>query len=197
MLFRSPSSLEGKLEYIQAGGTNLPFPDAHFDRVLASEILPMTPDPNQFLEEIWRVLRPTGRLVIVNGAGHPAIRDAYRKRPSFFRWLERRFQDRMPASYEHYCSVLQASFRTSQHRFLEEGDIRAMAERSGFRHIHIDYTPGLLFGLYFSWSQFLLYLKTGRTISQKGFLLKFLLFSLIRPFEKAKFRGGLLCVAEK
>jgi len=192
-----PSCLQGKLEYIQAGGTQLPFPEESLDRVLASEVLPMISDPNRFVEEIRRVLKSDGRLVIVNGAGHPGIRDAYQRRPLLFRWLERRYAGRVPASYEDYCAILQASFGTSQKRFLEEADIRAMLEGNGFRTIHFDYTPGFLSGLYFSWSQFLLYLRRGQTISQRGFLLKFALFSLIRRFERRRFPGGLLCVAQK
>ena len=195
-----PPALQEKLEYIQVSGTELPFPDEYFDRILASEVLPMIPNPNRFIKEIRRVLRSNGHLVIVNGAGHPAIQEAYQRRPFFFRWLEKRFPVRMPASYEDYCSILQASFGTAQQRFFQEIDIRAMLEQNGFRSVHFDYSPGHLFGLYFSWSQFLMYLRRGETISQRSFLLKFSLFSLIRlirPFERRKFRGGLLCVAQK
>ena len=143
------------------------------------------------------MLKSGGRLVIANGAGHPDIEEAYRRRPLVFRWLQKRYPDQMPASYQEYCTLLQSSFGTSQRRFFQEGDIRSLLEENGFRSIHFDYSPGHLFGLYFSWSQFLLYLRTSRTISQENFPLKFCLFSLIRPFERRKFRGGLLCVAQK
>jgi ubiquinone/menaquinone biosynthesis C-methylase UbiE len=192
-----PPALRGRLEYIQVSAERLPFAEEHFDKVLASEVLPMIPDPNRFLEEIRRVLKSGGRLLIANGAGHPNIEEAYRRRPLFFQWLKKSYPDRMPASYQDYCADLQASFGTAQKRFLEEADIRALLEKNGFRSIHFDYSPGYRFGLYFSWSQFLLYLRTGRTISQKNFLLRFCLFSLIRLFERRKFRGGLLCMAQK
>ncbi len=43
----------------------MPFPDASVDRVLAIHVLEHLPDLPAALEEIHRLLRPTGRLVIV------------------------------------------------------------------------------------------------------------------------------------
>ncbi len=84
-----PPALRGRLEYIQVSAERLPFAEEHFDKVLASEVLPMIPDPNRFLEEIRRVLKSGGRLLIANGAGHPNIEEAYRRRPLFFQWLKK------------------------------------------------------------------------------------------------------------
>jgi SAM-dependent methyltransferase len=44
---------------------SLPLPDASVDRVLAIHSLEMTSDANEHLREIWRVLAPGGRLIIV------------------------------------------------------------------------------------------------------------------------------------
>jgi ubiquinone/menaquinone biosynthesis C-methylase UbiE len=193
---RIPWELEGKLVYIQASGENLPFRDGYFDKVLASEVLPMVGDPHRFVSEIRRVLKPNGRLVISNGAGHPVIRDAFATRARLLRWLQKRYAERMPSSYAHYCTILQRSFSTRQKAFLEESDVLDLLRKNGFNVVSLDHTPGFLAGAYLSWSQFLLYLRTGTTLSQRNFVVKFWILRLLRVFEKRRHKGGLLCVAE-
>jgi phosphatidylethanolamine/phosphatidyl-N-methylethanolamine N-methyltransferase len=49
--------------------TNLEFPDADFDAVLAQYVLTLVPEPEQALREFARVTRPGGRIVIVSHIG--------------------------------------------------------------------------------------------------------------------------------
>jgi ubiquinone/menaquinone biosynthesis C-methylase UbiE len=190
-----PPALAGRLEYLVVEGQRLPFADGHFDRVLASEVLPMISDPAEFLAEIRRVLKPNGRLVVVNGAGHPAIRDAYRASSGWLRLLRRLYPGRMPRDYDEYCRILQGSFRTGQRGFLSEDEICRLLRGSGFEVARVGYSPGYLAGSWLSWSQFLLYLRTGRTLTQEHFALKYCLLALLRPLEWRRYQGGLLCVA--
>lgn len=44
--------------------TQLEFPDGEFDKVLCSEVIEHIPDAPKALREIWRVLKPGGRLVL-------------------------------------------------------------------------------------------------------------------------------------
>lgn len=192
-----PPMLQGRLRYVVTEGQGLPFPDGYFDKVLASEVLPMVPDPTVFLSEIRRVLRPGGRLVVTNGAGHPAIREAYVRSGWLLRALQRRYPERFPPTYEDYCRILQESFGTGQKRFLEKEDLRKLLEGSGFHLRSWDFSPGRLAGAYLSWSQFALYLRNGLTISQKNFPLNFLALSLLRIFERRRHEGGVICVAER
>lgn len=46
----------------------LPFQNAFFDRILAVHALEESPDPLALLREVWRVLAPTGRVVVVTAA---------------------------------------------------------------------------------------------------------------------------------
>ena len=194
---RIPEILKDRLEFIKTSGTKLPFRENSFDKILASEVLPMIPDPTQFLIEMKRVLKPGGLLVIVNGGGHPTIKEAFQKKPLLLRILVKIYSGRVPNSYEAYCSILQNSFKTAQNHFFEEKDIRELVEENNFDIECIDYTPGHWAGTYFSWSQFLLYLKTGRTLSQHGFILKYYLFTFLRWFEERKYQGGIICVARR
>jgi len=43
-------------------GSPLPFPDDFFDGVMAASSIEQTPDPRFVLRELWRVLKPGGRL---------------------------------------------------------------------------------------------------------------------------------------
>lgn len=42
----------------------MPFPDAHFDIVVSSEVIEHTPNPEQAIKEIFRVLKPGGVMVL-------------------------------------------------------------------------------------------------------------------------------------
>lgn len=61
---------------------SLPFPDGHFDRVIAAEVLEHIPDDRAVIGEIVRVTRPGGRVVVTVPRRWPeqicwALSDAY------------------------------------------------------------------------------------------------------------------------
>jgi ubiquinone/menaquinone biosynthesis C-methylase UbiE len=53
-----------KLEFIQGDACELPFPDASFDLVFAVECIFHFPSRQKFFQEVKRVLKPGGRLVL-------------------------------------------------------------------------------------------------------------------------------------
>jgi ubiquinone/menaquinone biosynthesis C-methylase UbiE len=191
-----PSFLKGKLNYVMGRGEQLPFRERTFHKILASEILPMG-HPGVFLSEIKRVMKQEGRLVICNGAGHPNIKDAYRNQNWFLKFLRRRYPDKFPQSYEEYCRLLQESFGTYQNKFFEEEEIRDLTREAGFRLEVVTYSPGYIFGLFFSWSQLLLFLKKGRTLSQRYFCFLYPIAQLMGRFGKVRYKGGLICTVVK
>jgi ubiquinone/menaquinone biosynthesis C-methylase UbiE len=59
----------------------LPFPDAHFDSVVATLVFCSVPDAGRGLREIWRVLKPGGTLLLLEhvraqGKGAAWVQDA-------------------------------------------------------------------------------------------------------------------------
>lgn len=56
---------------VQGDGTGLPFGDAAFDRVIASEVLEHVPDDSAACAELTRVLKPGGRLAVTVPAWWP------------------------------------------------------------------------------------------------------------------------------
>ena len=55
---------KGSLLCVGAAAEGLPFPDGSFDRVMMVDALHHVADQRETLQEMWRVLRPGGRLVI-------------------------------------------------------------------------------------------------------------------------------------
>jgi ubiquinone/menaquinone biosynthesis C-methylase UbiE len=52
--------------YVQGTGAKLPFPDASFDGVITASSLHEWDNPTETLQEIWRVLKPGGRLLVLD-----------------------------------------------------------------------------------------------------------------------------------
>ena len=53
-----------QLEAVVAHGERLPFADATFDCAVASEVIEHLPEPERVPDEMWRVVRPGGRVLI-------------------------------------------------------------------------------------------------------------------------------------
>src|SRR3546814_2135706 len=55
---------------VAADGALLPFPDQSFEAVICSEVLEHVPDPRLVLDEIARVLKPGGCLLLTRSEEH-------------------------------------------------------------------------------------------------------------------------------
>lgn len=53
------------VEIVEAGAESLPFGDDEFDTVIATLVFCTIPDPSRALDEIARVLRPSGRMLFM------------------------------------------------------------------------------------------------------------------------------------
>jgi ubiquinone/menaquinone biosynthesis C-methylase UbiE len=190
-----PASLAGRLEYKQCSGVSLPYPDGTFDRILASEVLPMLPDPAPFLASMRKALRPGGRLTVVNGLGFPFLRDAYESNARRLRALARRYPERFPQTYDAYCQVFQTIAGTGRKNFMTEEEILRALALSGFVMESKTYTPGRWAGEWIGWRQFELYLSTGRVVPTGWFLVRFLYLSALSALDTERYLGGLIVVA--
>jgi ubiquinone/menaquinone biosynthesis C-methylase UbiE len=56
--------LSDRVEYVTSSGVRLPFEDGLFDAVFTASSLHEWSEPKETLHEIWRVLKPGGRMLI-------------------------------------------------------------------------------------------------------------------------------------
>jgi ubiquinone/menaquinone biosynthesis C-methylase UbiE len=69
---RRTGQFADRLTFIWQGASHLPFEDSTFDAVTCLEALEFMPDPQWALEELVRVLRPGGVLLVTNRIGADA-----------------------------------------------------------------------------------------------------------------------------
>lgn len=69
MLDVARDRLPADVELAQAWADQLPFPDGHFDRVVAANMFHYIAEPAAALREVQRVLKPRGSLVLTDWCG--------------------------------------------------------------------------------------------------------------------------------
>lgn len=190
-----PAFLADKLRFVLVTGVELPVDDGSLDVVLASEVLPMIPEPAPFLAEIRRALRPGGRVVVVNGAGHPAVERAYARDHPVLRWLRRRHPDDVPKTYEDYCRRLQEEFGTARTGFLSEADVTGALRDAGFDVVRTVHSPHAASGAALSWLQFLRVARGGSGLGNRFFVPKLLALTALDRVSRGRYPGGVICVA--
>jgi len=98
----------GRLQIHQAGADQLPFADRTFTCASMTGVFGFLPDPLAALKEIWRVLQPNGRLVMLGS--DPALRGT-------------------PAAPEPIASRL---------RFYTDSELQQLAIDAGFRDAEVE-----------------------------------------------------------
>lgn len=66
MLQAAMKNSAGKVQLLRMSGEALDFDDSVFDYVVLSHVVAVVKDPGQMLEEVYRVLKPGGRVYILN-----------------------------------------------------------------------------------------------------------------------------------
>jgi SAM-dependent methyltransferase len=145
----------GRLEFVTIQpGQRLPFEDDTFDKAIMSEVIIVLPDPAAALREIHRVLKPSGRIFVVNTLGRLQIKEAYQRNALLLR-AARAMYPRTPGSYEEFCArFLRDADGLQRTRWFSEEQLVSFVASSGFRIAAVDRpfkAPGLEF-VY--WRQF-------------------------------------------
>jgi phosphatidylethanolamine/phosphatidyl-N-methylethanolamine N-methyltransferase len=66
MLKQAEKQLRGNIRLLQMNGEDLLFPDESFDYIVLSHVIAVVNDPERLLEEVYRVLKPSGKILILN-----------------------------------------------------------------------------------------------------------------------------------
>lgn len=102
------------LSAVVCDAEQLPFPDASFDTVLASEVLYYLDNPDRFLQEARRVLKPGGVLLLSSANARVA---------RLYDWLR---------SILRPFGVSGTYFNDPLHTFYSEKELRRLVENAGF-----------------------------------------------------------------
>jgi phosphatidylethanolamine/phosphatidyl-N-methylethanolamine N-methyltransferase len=66
MLKHASKHLKENIQLLHMNGENLLFPNEDFDYVILSHVITVVHDPEKLLEEVYRVLKPNGKVLILN-----------------------------------------------------------------------------------------------------------------------------------
>jgi phosphatidylethanolamine/phosphatidyl-N-methylethanolamine N-methyltransferase len=66
MLARASNHLKENIRLLRMSGEELLFPDERFDYVILSHVIAVVEDPEKLLDEVHRVLKPNGKVFILN-----------------------------------------------------------------------------------------------------------------------------------
>ena len=116
----------GNVQYVQANAENLPFPDSSFDCVTIAFGLRNVTDKPRALESMYRVLKPGGRLLVLEFSKPvvPALKQAYDLYSFKILPVMGRLIARDEASYRYLAESIR------MHPGQE--DLKALMEQSGF-----------------------------------------------------------------
>ena len=116
----------GNVQYVQANAENLPFPDSSFDCITIAFGLRNVTDKPRALESMYRVLKPGGRLLVLEFSKPvvPALKQAYDLYSFKILPVMGRLIARDEASYRYLAESIR------MHPGQE--DLKALMEQSGF-----------------------------------------------------------------
>ncbi len=112
----------GKVAWLQADAGHLPFPDQFFDYAICANSFHYFPSPTQSLYEMYRILRPNGRFVLVD-------------------WCDDYLTCRL-------CSLWLRLTEPAFHETYTMRGCRSMLEEAGLEVIHADrFRVGFIWGM--------------------------------------------------
>lgn len=91
------SELGSQVEIVQGSVENMPFPDENFKLATAFETVFFWPDTRKNIQEVFRVLKPGGRFVVINNYGDPDT-DWEKKVPCMKRYTAEQIADFMKSA---------------------------------------------------------------------------------------------------
>jgi ubiquinone/menaquinone biosynthesis C-methylase UbiE len=116
-----PQPTGASIEWREGNVAALPFADAEFDAVLCQQGLQFFPDKPAALRQMWRVLKPTGHLVLSTWGPNLALP------------LARAVAD----SLEHHVGADAAMAIRGAFALEDREELRALILGAGFRTVHI------------------------------------------------------------
>jgi ubiquinone/menaquinone biosynthesis C-methylase UbiE len=103
-----PENLKEKLMFISTQGEIPLFEENFFDIILLSEVITQVPEPQKFIADLKKIIKPNGRLVIIQPLERRGIREDYENNSVFLRLM--RMIRPIPVDYNDYLTQIQRLF---------------------------------------------------------------------------------------
>jgi len=161
---------------------------------LMSEVVPMIPDPRLFFSEISRILKPSGRIILVNPLERMAIRQAYECNTLLIRFMRK--LGCAPHGYDDYTARLQTSFGTSLKYLPTEDYYHTVLQEVGYRVEQTIFTPSAAAQELFERLQFVALCLGWPTYGAQYFLL-YPVFKVIDSLARGRRGTGCVMVARR
>src|SRR5690625_465428 len=127
-----------QLEFIQGNAMQLPFPDHSFDYVTIGFGLRNVPDYETVLQEMYRVVKPGGKVVCLE-TSQPTLIGFRQLYYFYFRFIMPLFGKIFAKSYDEY-----AWLHESAKDFPDKDELKKMFLATGFSHVEVkSYTGGV------------------------------------------------------
>lgn len=112
-----------RIKFIKGDATNLPFENNSFDQIIASEILEHIKEDERVIEEVYRVLKPGGKVIItVPNKNYPFLWDPVN-------WtLEKLFKTHVPSNIWWLAGIW-----ADHQRLYTEENLKKKLEQSKFK----------------------------------------------------------------
>lgn len=196
-----PAELQDRLKYqvldVDDNRTKqvLPFKSNTFDKVLISDVYVTLVDPQWVTEELYRILKSDGKLVIVNTLGRPQIQDAYKSRSLWFQGLSKLFP-KFPETYEQYVHLFFYYDKLKKTRWDTLEELTNIVTKAGFKQVtHIYPFNRVSIGLCYWW-QFIKICR-GKGMSIGFNPLVYYLLQLLGCIITSKDRSNVVIIASK
>ena len=176
-----PARLADRIEFVTARGERTPFASETFDVILMSEVALMIDEPLLFFKEVARILKPTGRIVLVSLVDWRTIRRDYETGGGVVRVM--RAFGWAPRDHQEYIARLLESFGTALRHVLPREYYERVLAECGFAIQETTFSPSAAAQSLFERIQFVLLCLGRRTYGRHYFALYpfFKLIDRLRP----------------
>ena len=189
-----PEHFRDSIKFLQVEDESIPLPDGTFDVVLLSEVLTSVPNQEMMILESRRILKSTGKVVVVFQSDRPQIRDIYRNKSIILQIL--RLFRLAPETYAHYTENLQRCFGTHKQRLPSREEYESMFNALGLRLQSTAFSPSKKVSNMFELLQFIAFCLGIRPYGHWMFLF-YPFFWWINKIDAAKRGSGCIMVFKK